>query len=152
VIFPYLPLPTTAPIYSLGGARVRHRPIVSVRIIGSLASRLYDGCLDSASDDTIFPRALARTLGVDLTAAPQGQAQPIGGIPVTYAYANVTLRLTDGVETCEWVATVGFVDLPLRWAILGHAGFLDFFDTEFLGARREVVVKPNSSFRGRYIV
>jgi len=60
----------------------------------------------------------------------------------------VTLRLSDGLETCEWPATVGFIDLPLRWALLGHAGFLDFFDTELRGARREVFMTPNGRFPG----
>src|SRR5262245_49944446 len=110
---------------------VRHRPIVSVRLFGSLGSRLYDGCLDSAADDTIFPKSLAHRLGIDLIVAPKGQALPIGGMAVPFDYARIVLRLTDGIESCEWSAIVGFVDLPLRWAILGHAGFLDFFDTEF---------------------
>ena len=69
---------------------------------------------------------------------------------VPYVYAAVTLRVSDGVETCEWQATVGFVDLPLRWALLGHAGFLDFFDADLRGSRREVSFTPNNLFSGAY--
>jgi hypothetical protein len=151
MIFPYLPLPTKAPVPSLGGAAVRYRPIIATHVCGPLGSRLFDGCVDSASDDTIFPLSLARRLGIDLRGAPQGQAQPVGGIVVPYAYATVTLRLTDGIEICEWSATVGFVDLPLRWALLGHAGFLDFFDSGLLGARRETVLAPNRLFPGQHV-
>jgi hypothetical protein len=150
--FPYLPLPTRQPVSSLGGARVRFRPIVAVRLFGLLGSRLYDGCLDSASDDTLFPRFLAQTLGIDLTGAPQGEARPVSGLVIPYRYSQVTLRVTDGQEECEWAAIVGFADLPLRWALLGHAGFLDFFDTDLRGARREVVLTPNLSFPGRHTV
>jgi len=149
VIFPYLRLPTKGPIPSLGGATGRYRPIVSVRVFGPLGPRIYDGCVDCASDDTIFPLPLARKLGIDLRGALQGQARPVGGIAVPYLYATVTLRITDGVEACEWPATVGFVDLPLRWALLGHAGILDFFDVELRGARREVSILPNISFQGQ---
>jgi hypothetical protein len=141
-------LPTRKPVPSLGGALARHRPIVPIRIVGPLASRLLDGCLDSGSDDTVFPRSLARKLGIDLTGAPEGEAHPVGGARIPYAYAAVTLRLTDGAEACEWQATVGFVDLPLRWALLGHAGFLDYFDTELRGARREAFMTPNGRFPG----
>jgi hypothetical protein len=148
VIFPYLALPTKGPVPSLAGAMVRYRPIIPVRLVGPLGTRLFDGCLDCASDDTIFPLSLARKVGIDLTGAPSGEAHPVGGMIVTYLYAAVTIRLTDGVETCEWKATVGFVDLPLRWALLGHAGFLDFFDTELRGARREVALSANSLFPG----
>jgi hypothetical protein len=152
VIFPYLPLQTTGPIPSLGGGAIRYRPIISTRVSGSLGSRLYDACVDCASDDTIFPASLARTLGIDLTGAAQGEAQPVGGMVVRYSYATVALRLTDGLETCEWSAIVGFVNLPLRWALLGHAGFLDYFDTELRGARRDLVITPNSSFPGQHIL
>ncbi len=147
-----MPLPAKAPIPSLAGALLRYRPIVPVRIFGPLGSRIYDGCLDCALDDTIFPVSLAVTLGIDLRGAAQGQARPIGGVVVPYSYAPVTLRLSDGVELCEWDAIVGFVNLPLRWALLGHAGFLDFFDTDLRGARREAVISPNTQFPGTHTI
>jgi hypothetical protein len=77
-----------------------------------------------------------------LTGAPQGEAHPVGGAIVPYRYAAVTLRVSDGVETCAWQAIVGFVDLPLRWALLGHAGFLDNFDTDLRGARARFSSPP----------
>ncbi len=52
---------------------------------------------------------------------------------------------------CEWTATVGFISAPLPWAIIGHAGFLEFFDVRLLGARREALLEPNASFQGRHI-
>jgi len=148
VIFPYLPLPTIRPVISLGGAMVRYRPIVPVRVFGPLGSRLVDGCLDCASDDTIFPTSLARRIGIDLSGAPAGEAQPVGGLVIPLSYAALTLRLSDGFETYEWQATVGFVNLPLRWALLGHAGFFEYFDTELRGSRREVAIAPNIQFKG----
>lgn len=148
MIFPYLALPTKRPIVALAGALVRHRSTIPVRLLGPSGSRLIDGCVDCGSDDTILPRSLASKVGIDLTDAPQGQACPVGGSVVSYVYALVTLRLTDGVEACQWQTTVGFVDLPLRWALLGHAGFLDFFDTDLRGARREVFLAPNALFLG----
>lgn len=72
----------------------------------------------------------------------------MGGLVVPYSYAPVDLRLSDGVDTCEWRALVGFVDLPLRWALLGHAGFLDGFDTDLRGSLREAFIVPNSAFPG----
>lgn len=131
---------------------MRYRPVLAVRLIGPLSSRPYDGCIDTASDDTIFPRSLAQALGIDLTGAPQGPARPASGVVISYLYARVTRRVTDGLEECAWEATVGFADLRLRWALLGHAGFLEFFDTDLRGARREVILAPNPSFPGRHTV
>jgi hypothetical protein len=127
---------------------LRYRPIIPIRVIGPSGSRLVDGCLDCGSDDTIFPLSLARKLAIDLIGAPQGLAHPVGGAVVPYWYAVVVLRMSDGLETCEWNAMVGFVDLPLRWALLGHAGFLDFFNTDLRGAKREVCITPNTAFAG----
>jgi hypothetical protein len=33
--------------------------------------------------------------------------------------------------------------------LLGYAGFLQFFDADFRGADREVILTPNRSFPGR---
>ena len=54
--------------------------------------------------------------------------------PVRCRYARVQLRITDGlVETYEWTAVVGFVPTRLRYALIGYAGFLKYFDAEFRG-------------------
>jgi hypothetical protein len=111
-----------------------------------------DGCIDSASDDTIFPQRLARRLGINLASAPPGESQPVGQAALPIKYARVTLLLADGFETCEWEAIIGFADVPLRWALLGLAGFLQYFDAELRGARRELVLIPNSSFPGQHVV
>ncbi len=150
MIFAYLPLPTKAAVPSLGGARVRYRPIVPVRIFGPLGSRLVDGCLDSGSDDTIFPLSLATKLGIDLRGASQGMAQPVGGLKIPYTYAAVKLRIGDAAEVCEWQSMIGFLDRPMRWALLGHAGFLEYFDTELRGERRESRLTANTRFPGAF--
>ena len=67
-------------------------------------------------------------------------------------YARVTLLLADGFESCQWDAIVAFADVPLRWALLGHAGFLRFFDVNLRGAVREALVVPNGSFSGRHVI
>ena len=150
--FSYLPLPTRGSIASLGGARLRYRPIVAVRIFGPNGSRLFDGCVDSASDDTIFPSFLARSLGIDLTGAPRAEARPVAGVVIPYFLVQMSLRITDGLEQCDWQGIVGFADQPLRWALLGHAGFLNFFDTELRGAGRELILNPNPSFPGHHVL
>jgi hypothetical protein len=61
----------------------------------------------------------------------------------------VQLRITDGVqETYEWTAVVGFVAARLHYNLLGHAGFLQYFDATFSGADQEVILTPNRSFPG----
>lgn len=151
--FGYLALPTGGPVYPLGGVRVRHRPILPVVVTGPLASQAFDCCLDTGTDDTLFPKAVGLLLGIPLTPAPhQGEAKPVGGPAITYPYGRVQLRVSDGLEVCTWEATVGFIDTPLRWPLLGLAGFFPFFNVQFLGSHREVILTPNPSFAGQYTV
>ena len=99
-----------------------------------------------------FRLHLATRLGVDLTNAAEGEARSVSGPAIRYAYATTILRVADGSEAFEWTAVVGFIAAPLRWAILGHAGFLEFFDVQLLGHRREAQLTPNASFTGRNIL
>jgi hypothetical protein len=57
---------------------------------------------------------------------------------------------TDGQETCQWTALVGFVPVSLRRALLGYAGCLQFFDGQFRGADCEAVLTPNQAFVGQH--
>lgn len=150
--FPYVSLETNRPIHPLGGALIRYRPLVTIRVKGHGKASYISATLDSGADDTILPDELAPRLGIDLTRAPHGAARGIGGSPISYRYATVTLRLTDSYEECEWDATVGFAPVPMRWAILGYAGALQYFDLQLLGLRREAVLTPNTSFPGSHVI
>lgn len=147
--FAYVPLATRRPVYSLAGAQLRYRPLIPLQVNGVHGSRLFDCSLDSGADDTLFPEQLAKILGISLTGPPdEGEALPVAGRPITYAYGRISLRLSDGFEACEWETIVGFIAAPLVWPILGHAGFLQFFDVQLLGDRHEAVLIPNASFPG----
>jgi hypothetical protein len=43
---------------------------------------------------------------------------------------------------------VGFVSTRLNYQLLGHAGFLEYFDVEFHGAGHVAILTPNGSFPG----
>jgi hypothetical protein len=72
----------------------------------------------------------------------------VGGYRVQYQYAEVEFRLSDGDEMFVWVAIAGFGESVKR-PILGHAGMMQYFDVQFLGESRQVVIEPNPSFPGR---
>lgn len=150
--FAYLPLPTRQTTPAAGGASVRYRPIVPIHILAPVMVPPVDACIDSAADDTVFPPHLATRLGIDPATAPTGQARLVGGTVVQVSYGQVTLLLSDGYESYEWDAVVAFAVVPMRWALLGHAGFLEYFDVQLLGARREAVIIPNTAFPGQRIL
>ncbi len=148
--FAYSPLTVRQATPAMRGAKVRHRPIVPIHILAPSALPPVDACVDSAADDTVFPPHLAARLGLHAAAIQKGQARSVGGTIVNVVYAPVTLLLSDGYESCEWDTIVGFSTVPMPWALLGHAGFLEFFDVQLLGLRREAIIVPHAAFPGQF--
>jgi hypothetical protein len=126
---------------------------MAVQLTGPHDSRLRDALLDSGADDTVFEEAIATLIGLDLDNAEERQVGLVGRpSAVRCRYAPIQLRISDGAwETYEWTAIVGFVATRLRYNLLGHAGFLQFFHAEFRDEDREVILVPNRSFPGRRI-
>jgi hypothetical protein len=150
---PYLPGRARLPQPALGGGVLRYRPILAVRITGPGGGALLDGVLDTGADDIVFPDTVAPRLGLDLSRAERRDVGLVGRKSVPCDYAPVELRITDGIsETYRWTAVVGFVaSTLLTRPLLGYAGFLQYFDAEFRGADREVILTPNRSFPGARI-
>jgi hypothetical protein len=146
---PYIVVPGHRPSPSLGGSTSRYRPVMAVRLTGPRDTRLRDGLLNTGADETIFEEALAHLIGIDLSHAEARNVSLVGRpTPVRCRYAPVQVRITDGVETFEWTTVVGFAATRLRYQLLGHASFLQYFDATFRGVDQEVVLTPNRSFPG----
>jgi predicted aspartyl protease len=119
------------PMVSLGGLLYRSRPIVRVTVVGPKGTAVEDGLLDTGADDTVFSDSMAVKLGIDLCAAPTGEAGAAGGARFPVSYGRVNLRITDGHEFREWETWVAFTKSALRRPLLGMAGFLQFFRADF---------------------
>jgi hypothetical protein len=121
------------------------------RVYGPTGDVLIDGFLDTASDDVILPAWVAPVIGIDLLPIPEHPIQLAGRPhPVRCRFAPVQLRITDGVqETYDWPGVVGFVPVPMKRGLFGQAVFLQFFDADFRGAAREVVLATNGAFPGQ---
>lgn len=136
------------PVASLNGRMTRPRPMVTVTLIGLTGSEPVDVLIDTGADDSTFRERVAHRIGIDLTNAPVRFLTGIGPSGYRVRYAQVLLRLTDGVEFREWPAWVGFTDAPLPIAALGFAGCLQFFTTTFHGDREEVELAVNALYPG----
>ena len=136
------------PVVSLGGRYVRPRPVIPVTLIGPANTRLRSALLDTGADDSLFPENLAPVLGVDLSGSPVHHAKGVGMGRIPVRYAEVKLRLTDGIEFREWMGWVGFTPVSLYYPLLGFAGCLQFFTATFHGDREEVELTVNRLYRG----
>jgi len=146
--FPYKLVQMGRSIPSLGGRTVRPRPRVLVHLAGPLASTSRYALLDTGADDTIFPDTVAALLGVDLDQAPIGSARGVGTGAIGIKYAAISMRLHDGLHTCEWPAIVGFTSAQINFPLLGFAGCLQFFIATFHGDREEVELAVNGLYPG----
>ncbi len=148
-----MPVALLRPNPALGGRLFHYRPIVAVRVTGPRGDQTRDGLLDSGADATVFREREAIRVGIDLMGAVEQDIELVGRpASVRCRYASVQLTITDGLrETYEWTAVVGFTASPLRYSLLGHGGFLEFFDVDFRGADREVVLIPNRCFPGTQV-
>jgi hypothetical protein len=146
--FRYKLFPTKGPVASLDGRLVRPRPIVLVTLIGPAGTTVELAQVDSGADDCVFPIEYAEEIGIDLTDAPEGEAAGLGQKPVALQYVRVTMRIANGGERCEWLASVAFTDLPMNRPLLGFAGFLQFFTATFHGDQEAVELEVNSLFPG----
>ncbi|MGH7171371.1 MAG: aspartyl protease family protein [Gemmataceae bacterium] len=117
-------------------------------MIGSGNTYPLYGLLDTGADDTLFPEHIATRLGIDLSNAAIGHMKTATLMSVPVRYAQVLLRITDGVEQREWPAWVGFTPAPLNQPLLGFAGFLQFFTATFHGDREQVELTINSLYPG----
>jgi hypothetical protein len=150
--FPYVdePLRSPAPPSLPAAAKDRWRPLVPITIIGTGGTSLSFGkaLVDPGADDTIFPLDVANLLGVSLLAAT-GHAMRWQGQRLSLRYAPVELQLVDDQGSYfRWPAVVALTTVAMRYPLLGMAGFLEYFDVKFLGARHEIEFEQNSTFRG----
>jgi hypothetical protein len=148
LVFPCKKLRTKSPVWTLGGRQDRPKSLVFVSIVGPTSTDAREGLLDTGADDTVFPEQVATIIGIDLSLAAVGEAIGMGGVPLQVRYAEVKLRITDGKTFLEWPARVAFTAATMRRPLLGFAGFLQFFDANFRGAREEVELTANHLFPG----
>ena len=90
---PYMAVPRPQAIPSLGGQRVRYRPITAIRLIGPTTGLIRDGLLDTGADDTVFPEETARLLGIDLGQAEERQHYNVLGHAGFLQYFGSSTRL-----------------------------------------------------------
>jgi hypothetical protein len=146
--FRYRQVQVGHPVLPLGGRWVRPRPLVWVTAIGPSGSQAERVLIDSGADGTLLPEWIAIRIGIDLATAPTGNLAGFSPQLVPLRYARVTLRLTDGRERHEWEAWVGFTTAPLRYPVLGFAGFLQFFTATLRGDLEDLELTVNRLYPG----
>lgn len=142
-----------APSPTAVGATDLYRPEVPVRIIGKSGDAFLLGLLDTGADEVLLGRSVAETIGAELDEKVRWSVGGFAGQRAEAVLGTIEVELTDGVATLRWSLKVGFVEYhdPVleQVVILGHTGFLEYFNAEFRGQDREVVLTTNDRFPSR---
>lgn len=122
---------------------VVHRPVIPVRLIGTSAAAVFYGLLDTGADESLIPREIADFIGIEeISDQISTVLSASGEMPVHYGV--MTIECGTEQEQYRWRAAVGIVNQPWKEALLGHAGFLDYFDATFFGGERQVQLMRNA--------
>lgn len=130
-----------------GDFLIIRRPEIPVTISGPNGSATFVGLVDTGSDNTIFPKSIAESLGIKLEPGVGLPARSFGGHEIILLFGQVRIYVEDDVESCEWQAIVCFHDSQSSQdsVILGHDGFLEFFTATFDGAAELLTLKSNAA-------
>jgi hypothetical protein len=118
------------------------RPVVKLRILGTKSQIPFRGLIDTGADMTVIPMNIADFVGVAMMSSHPGAALGVGG-EIEVAYGKVLLQIDFGKNEHRWCATVGVARESWTEAVLGHLGFVQFFDATFFGEQRVVELKRN---------
>ena len=120
-----------------------HRPIVMLHVASSSGRFVNeDALVDTGADVSLFPNSMASKLGIAL---PMTSGLPIGspiGSTTTYRLAEVQLEIRRPPDVLRWRTSIGFVDRPLPYAILGTRGFFEFFRLSYDASQHTFEIEP----------
>ncbi|MCY2995000.1 MAG: hypothetical protein NTY19_45130 [Planctomycetota bacterium] len=109
-----------------------HRPIVAVHLQASAGRWLsIDALVDTGSDVSLFPESLARRLALDLRGVSPTPLTSALGTVATYRPVELVLELRRFPDVLRWKTTVGFLDRPMTYGLLGTKGFFEFFTMHY---------------------
>src|SRR5690606_31335513 len=89
-------------------------------------------------------RQMAERLGLEVLEESDCIIESASG-EMSVSYASVTIEVSEGVEIHQWRTTVGITDQDWAEAILGHSGFLQYFDILFCGNDLKLEITRNDS-------
>ena len=152
MIFPYASYEVSRSTTIPGG--VVYRPEVVIHVSSGSRSLAIQALVDTGSDETVLPISLAAILQIHLDDSLANAAAGVGGHEVRLIPGQVDLMLADGTENFRWKSTVSFLetyDPDVEVALLGFAGFLQYFTVSFDSEVLCVSLSPNSKFPGNSV-
>jgi hypothetical protein len=125
------------------GPQLIYEPIILVKFVGPHTSYLIRGLIDTGASMTLLPRDYMSRLGI-----PLGERILLGtaASALRVTLGDVDLEVRSRRSCIRWSARVGFVPRVDNVALLGHAGFLEYFRVVLDGPRKQVSLTATGMF------
>jgi hypothetical protein len=107
------------------------------------------GLIDAGADQVFVPVLVAEALGITLHVNQAEPAIGAGGHELKTWAGEIEIEIMDDHDHRQrWTVPVGFMETEDDFApaLLGHAGFLEYFTATFDGAQQTVELVPNNRF------
>lgn len=141
--FPYRAYEVDATPASAAVGGYIYRPVIPFALSGPAGTLDFFGLLDTGADETYITRKMAERLGISVGSTATHVIDSAGG-EVHITYCKTEFELTDGTESYRWSAVIGVSEHEWAEVILGHNGFLEFFDVLFRGDKHDLEIERNS--------
>lgn len=145
--FPYQHYRT--PPSLLDGSEELWRPEIPLHLIGKTGELFTYGLLDTGADGVLISRSIADDVGIGRDESSRWDVRGVSGESLEAVLGHVEIEVMDHQESVCWLMPVGVVtfDDPANndIVLLGQTGFLQYFDTRFLGAKHFVELLPNGT-------
>lgn len=123
------------------------RSVIPIVIDGPNGAMEIWALVDTGADHTVLPRFVAEQLAIPLHQDPTVTATAYGGTPIPLSVGIATLSLSTQGKTVSWTDEFAFhesADGENETAVVGHAGFLNYFTATFDGQAGQLTLIPNS--------
>lgn len=128
-----------------------YRPIIPIVLVGANSELRFNALVDTGSDQTILPLIDVEPItgiAIDRSVTSSVRGRLEHHTEKLFLGRNCKLRLSDDNTTYEFSTRIWFSDDDQSPAILGHNGFLDFFNIFFDGSKKELEIIPSNAFTG----
>jgi hypothetical protein len=123
---------------------VLYRPVIPVRFHGPQGSTKVRALLDTGADESYITETIAADLGVTPVSNQPATIHSASG-KLSVWYGSVVVEVSDEADLFSFPLIVGVVSEEWDELILGHLGFLQYFDVTCSYADKCVTLTARSS-------
>jgi predicted aspartyl protease len=116
---------------------ILYRPHIPVRFVGPNGFRDVYALVDTGADESFVTESMAEKLGVVPLSDETFLIHSASG-SMSVWYGRITIEIADHFDEHSISVVVGVVSQDWTEMILGHIGFLEFFDATFSDTDRTI--------------